>query len=229
MDLYRELIFFENILVDLDKKNTSRELGPDINQILGISALRSNDLSKAHFYFQQLLQSGNKDAYLFLGLIEELTGNREGAEKQYMILVSEGSKHAMYQMGQLEIKKGNMDKALPFFEKALFLGLECAMVEITAIKTFQRQSHEEQKNKIRPLSALCTILLGPVYFLSRHRFDFAFLNVWLISLLTISLQHSFPELKYSGWVLGNFLVSLFIIFQKKKKKNPKKDHINILY
>ena len=99
MDLYKELYFFENILVDLDKKRPHGESGPDINQILGISALRSNDLSKAHFYFQQLLQSGNKNAYLFLGLIEELTGNRENAEKHYMILVSEGSKHGMYQMG----------------------------------------------------------------------------------------------------------------------------------
>ena len=217
MDLYKELISFENILIDLDRKKTSLENGQDIYQLLGISALRSNDLSKAHIYFQRLLQTGNKDAYLFLGLIEELIGNRENAEKQYMILVSEGSKHANYQMGQLEIKRGNMDKAVTYLEKALYQGLECAMVDITAIKTFQRENDEQEKKKVPPLSVIYTILFGPVYFLTKQRLDFAFLNVWLISLLTISFQHTFTELKFTSWILANSLVSLFISLSKNKK------------
>ena len=229
MDLYKELNFLNNILADLDKKNPSGETAPEINQILGISALRSNDLSKAHYYFQQLLQSGNKDAYLFLGLIEELTGNRENAEKNYMILVSEGSKHGMYQMGHLEIKKGNLDKAETYFEKALYLGLECALDEITAIKTIQREIDEEKKKKVAPLSVVYSMLFGPVYFLIRQRFDFAFLNVWLISLLIISFQRTFPELQYFGLVIGNFIVSLFVAFTKREKKKAKNNQLNIFH
>ena len=118
---------------------------------------------------------------------------------------------------------------MTYFEKALYLGLECAMDEITAIKTFQRDKDEQEKNKVPPLSIFYTMLFGPVYFLARQRYDFAFLNVWLISLSIISLQHSFPELQFSGWIIGNFLVSLFFIFSKKKKKNPKKKNLNILY
>ena len=122
-----------------------------------------------------------------------------------------------------------MDKAVSYFEKALYLGLECAMDEITAIKTFQRDKAEYEKNKVPPLSIFYTMLLGPVYFLARQRYDFAFLNVWFISLLIISLQHSFPKLQFSGWVIGNFLVSLFIIFSRNKNKNPKNKDFNILF
>ncbi len=102
---------------------TNSLVSTESNFLMGISFYKNNRIDEAKIYFLRSFNKNIPEASIYLGLIEENSGNLFSAENYYMKAIFEHISEANFFMGNLEYKKLAYKKAIFFHAKCQDLGI----------------------------------------------------------------------------------------------------------
>lgn len=130
---YTKVIDAEKILFG---KDSSPELKPETNRIMGLSYFKKGDYTKARkflsAYMKKVSSEPAPDAVYALGVADYEEGDYTSASTRFEALTgldSDLGQSAWLYIGQCDLKSGNMDAAAMAFEKAAKMNYDPAVTE----------------------------------------------------------------------------------------------------